>query len=736
MDLELFEKLRKITEEQAELQPWTRSEGEKYLAEIKPLLQKAGYRGVIIGSVATEGFSDHDLDIHLTSVSDEADFGVVEDEIPMEGMDYVGEDAPHYTILSDGKSVDFHLAEEEGELEESEESTDEKDLDLFEKLRKITEDVALTPTVNLQKALKAFYKGKSTKLSLSTWPSEMEKHQYRFWLLTDGTIIPVDYAHRDTIRNATSVHFEVDPRNDFLETGAIAGSVNDRSGEMDIQGVKKLTSRQISQLKNIAIEYKASKLYMDVGKQEFSSNIDGSKHLDYLLNYGPMDESKEQDEKEQFFVDRMNKHIELVQGAAAKIVDAYPEFDRLLKQVEVHDQSKLEEPERTPYVEITWRHKLENEKGEYDPYNGKGYQTPGQLEKEEENDATMHHITSNSHHPEYHLEDKKDANVDMDDRSKSELVDASLMPEIDVAEMVADWQAMSEELQTNTAREWFDKQKDKRWHFSDQQIELIDKLLAVFEEETDRDVEVDESRLLTEGMEKGLRAVLKVYKDIERGLDPREDDLDEGISLFLEYLKEMNASYRRDPDAMGYWASSKKHAEEVKEKYFARERELETALKSSASAGEKLIALDNVVDLVHHDYYALEQFRWSKEAKDNPKFDSLISGIVRLLRKVGKFPQGVEGVDEPVFVVRRWGTGHHQEVVAEFPTEKEAVDFAKGAGKGYFFSKEPQKPVEESKHRKAAKDWKSNTSPNIMDTMKFLKESREELLDKLLKIEE
>lgn len=191
--------------------------------------------------------------------------------------------------------------------------------------------------------------------------------------------------------------------------------------------------------------------------------------------------ASEEDEKEKFFVDRTNKHIRLVQNAAAKIVKAYPEFDELLKQVKVHDQSKLEEPERTPYIEITWRHKLENEKGEYDPYNDKGYQTPGELEKKEENEATVHHITTNSHHPEYHLDNKSDANVDTDDRSKSELVGASRMPDIDVAEMVADWQAMTEELQTNTTREWFDKQKDVCWHFSEHQEELIDRLMKVFE---------------------------------------------------------------------------------------------------------------------------------------------------------------------------------------------------------------------------------------------------------------
>jgi hypothetical protein len=62
------------------------------------------------------------------------------------------------------------------------------------------------------------------------------------------------------------------------------------------------------------------------------------------------------------------------------------------------------------------------------------------------------------------------------------------MPPIDIAEMVADWQAMSEELKNNTAREWYNKQKDVRWHFSEEQDQLIDKLLKVFEVDTNESV--------------------------------------------------------------------------------------------------------------------------------------------------------------------------------------------------------------------------------------------------------
>jgi hypothetical protein len=186
-------------------------------------------------------------------------------------------------------------------------------------------------------------------------------------------------------------------------------------------------------------------------------------------------------EKEKHFENRTKKHIELVQKAADKIIKKYPEFKVLSDLALIHDASKFEEPERTPYISLTWRHKIENEKGEFDPYNGKGYQTPGLLSKEDENEATLHHIKTNPHHPEYW--NKEEANINKDDRSKSDhAIDASKMNGLAVAEMVADWQAMSEELKTNTARQWYDKQKNVRWKFSEHQEELIDKLLKVFEE--------------------------------------------------------------------------------------------------------------------------------------------------------------------------------------------------------------------------------------------------------------
>ena len=183
------------------------------------------------------------------------------------------------------------------------------------------------------------------------------------------------------------------------------------------------------------------------------------------------------EEKLEYFEKRTQEHIDRVKVAAQKIVDAgvLGEHDGalLLDQVQGHDASKLEEPERTPYIEISWRHKFDNYKS---------YKKPGTLDQGAENEATMHHILNNSHHPEYHLDDKNKANINSEDRDKSDTcIDASNMPAVDLAEMCADWQAMSEELKNNTAREWYDKQKDVRWHYSEEQDELIDKLLGVFE---------------------------------------------------------------------------------------------------------------------------------------------------------------------------------------------------------------------------------------------------------------
>lgn len=183
------------------------------------------------------------------------------------------------------------------------------------------------------------------------------------------------------------------------------------------------------------------------------------------MNWYKMSQSEEK-EKRDFFDKRTNKHIERVQNAAKKIVDKYPEYEKLSEQVKDHDASKFEEPEMTPYIELTWLKKMDQKD---DGDNQKAI-----------TEATLHHIKNNKHHPEYHNKDK--ANIDSTNRDESiECIDANDMDDISIAEMVADWQAMSEELKTNTSREWYDDVKNVRWSWSKEQEDLIDKLLTVFE---------------------------------------------------------------------------------------------------------------------------------------------------------------------------------------------------------------------------------------------------------------
>jgi len=176
--------------------------------------------------------------------------------------------------------------------------------------------------------------------------------------------------------------------------------------------------------------------------------------------------SKTQKEKKDFFYKRLNNHIKQVKNFAKKIVDKYPEYKKLLDQVKNHDDSKFKEPELTPYIELTWAKK-----------EGKNSST------KEMNDATEYHVKHNSHHPEYHVKDKEDISIDAENRDKlNKCVDVNGMDDISIAEMIADWQAVSEELKTNTAREWYNDTKDVRWSFSKKQEKLIDKLLKVFED--------------------------------------------------------------------------------------------------------------------------------------------------------------------------------------------------------------------------------------------------------------
>jgi len=173
-----------------------------------------------------------------------------------------------------------------------------------------------------------------------------------------------------------------------------------------------------------------------------------------------------------WFEKRTKRHIELVQKYCKKIhkYDA-KRFSEILSLGEEHDASKYEEPEKTPYIYISWDYKCKDD--------GKEFELPDGM-KEKMNQASEHHVHSNKHHPEYWSDEKETINREDRDVVKK-LIDATKMPEIHVASLVADWCAMSEEKSSNP-KDWADKNIGKRWKFDDKQTKLIYELLgAVWE---------------------------------------------------------------------------------------------------------------------------------------------------------------------------------------------------------------------------------------------------------------
>jgi hypothetical protein len=171
-------------------------------------------------------------------------------------------------------------------------------------------------------------------------------------------------------------------------------------------------------------------------------------------------------EMESYYFERTKKHISLVQKYCDKIIKSFPEFYLLEKRKEVHDNSKFLEPELTPYVFITWKYKCKDS-GEIFPD-----WAPKDIDKLM-NEATIHHILYNDHHPDY-WEKRKDVQfINNDNRDKpADLIDATLMPDISIAEMVADWCAVSDE-RKSSPKDWADKNINIRWKFNKEQEKLI-----------------------------------------------------------------------------------------------------------------------------------------------------------------------------------------------------------------------------------------------------------------------
>jgi hypothetical protein len=167
-----------------------------------------------------------------------------------------------------------------------------------------------------------------------------------------------------------------------------------------------------------------------------------------------------------FFYTRTRKHIDLVNKYMQQIYKLDPKKYKLLPVREMfHDQSKYQEPEFTPYISLTWN------------YHCKDLKIPFKMSqnlKDQIQEATYHHVKNNRHHPEFHDTTTTLDSINPKDRDKppEKIVDASAMSDTDVAEMIADWLAMSNEKGTDPI-EWAKTNINKRWKFTKEQEDLI-----------------------------------------------------------------------------------------------------------------------------------------------------------------------------------------------------------------------------------------------------------------------
>lgn len=177
-------------------------------------------------------------------------------------------------------------------------------------------------------------------------------------------------------------------------------------------------------------------------------------------------------EMKDWFETRTKKHIELVRKYCSILEDEYEEpLSGLYAMSEFHDKSKFAQLEMEPYIHISWKYKLQDEGEKYDP--------PKEI-KDQMNAATFHHIKFNAHHPDFWDPNLKDGALNAQDRDKpgKNMVNAHNMIELFLAEMVADWAAMSKEKGTSL-KKWADDNINIRWAFNNNQCEFIYGLLDV-----------------------------------------------------------------------------------------------------------------------------------------------------------------------------------------------------------------------------------------------------------------
>jgi len=171
-----------------------------------------------------------------------------------------------------------------------------------------------------------------------------------------------------------------------------------------------------------------------------------------------------------YYYTRTKNHINRVKKYLDKIYKYNPiKFYLLPNRKEIHDQSKYKEPELVPYIFVTWNY--------YCKDHNIDFTIPEDIKKQMQ-EATYHHVKNNRHHPEFHDDTTTINSINSKDRDKppENMVNGYKMSSIDIAEMVADWMAMSEE-RGGHPKDWAKANINIRWKFTQDQVKLIYELI-------------------------------------------------------------------------------------------------------------------------------------------------------------------------------------------------------------------------------------------------------------------
>ena len=227
---------------------------------------------------------------------------------------------------------------------------------------------------------------------------------------------------------------------------------------------------------------------------------DGYTHVEYPLYVEEnLNESKQEYQKK--FDARTRAHIERVNKYAKKIDREYPN----------HDSDKFNEL-----------------------YDGYSLMSKDNVTKEEQaliDDATFKHVRDNEHHCEHWVDEKDIEGFSRDNPTPHGCLDCSKMPESALEEMCCDWCAMSEEF-NNTPFEWYEKNKDTRWHFNEKQDKFIlDTLHKLWD-----NVILDESKQDIENFKQwaGEDLAWRFFKIKDRIKDNQKD-----VYYWINYEKKM-----------------------------------------------------------------------------------------------------------------------------------------------------------------------------------------------------